>query len=371
MSRPPTFVIGEFEIRPESPKTWSFSALRGFEACPMQWALSRTVIPCFGSLIPQKPNRSSVEGTLLHELFECFERQTRNSNTEMFRPRRTLLGLVAAWAKRNASNPRIDSQALAGQVRIEEILRAFGEACSHVKREERQSNVGTESVGNRAGFFNGAESWLRDLESKLCGRADFISSGEIVDFKSGERHDHHAEQITFYGALYLALTGRTPTALRLVYTATNEILDVPVPVLSELKSSLAGMRRRAVLADQQVSAGELPAKPEPAKCACCHVRGLCDKYWQSLSGSGQGENYLQASVVDYAPTTAATIEPSALGVYVRDIVLGVPSALHLPQEVANKVGERVGRMRILALRANTAAEGVRFAFTRNSEVFVS
>jgi CRISPR/Cas system-associated exonuclease Cas4 (RecB family) len=327
----------------------------------MRWALSRIVIPSFGGPVPQKPNRSSVEGTLLHELIECFERQTRNSNTDIFRPRRSLLGLVATWAKNNASNPRIDSQALAGQVRIEEILRAFGEACSHVKREERQPNVGAASGSNRTGVFNGAESWLRDPKSKLCGRADFISAGEIVDFKSGEQHDHHAEQIAFYGALYLALTGRTPTTLRLVYTATNEILDVPVPVLSELESLLAGMRRRAVLADQQVSAGELPAKPEPAKCAYCHVRGLCDKYWQSLSGSGQSENYLQASVVDYIPTTAAMIEPSALGVYVRDKVLGVPSVLHLPQEVADKVGERVGQMRMLALRANTGS----------SEIFVS
>jgi hypothetical protein len=156
----------------------------------------------------------------------------------------------------------------------------------------------------------------------------------------------------------------------LVYTTTNENLHVPVPALSQLESLLAEMRRRAVSADKQVSTGELPAKPEPAKCAYCHVRGLCDKYWQSSFGGGQSQNHLQASFVDYIPTTAATIEPSALGLYVRDKVFGVPTALHLPQEVVEKVGDRVGRMRILALRVNTETEGARFGFSQNSEIFV-
>jgi hypothetical protein len=100
------------------------------------------------------------------------------------------------------------------------------------------------------------------------------------------------------------------------------------------------------------------------------VRGLCDKYWQSSFGGGQSQNHLQASFVDYIPTTAATIEPSALGLYVRDKVFGVPTALHLPQEVVEKVGDRFGRMRILALRVNTETEGARFGFSQNSEIFV-
>ena len=336
----------------------------------MRWALSRTVIPCFGGPAPHKPNRSSVEGTLLHELIECFERQAKLPNTEAFRPRRTLLGLVAAWANNNANNARIDSHLLAGQVRIEEILRAFNGACSHVKRDEREPIVGTASVVNRTGVFNGAESWLHDPQSKLCGRADLISKGEIVDFKSGEPHDHHVEQIVFYGALFLALTGRAPKALRLVYTATEEIIDVPVPALSELEFLLDGMRCRAVAADKQVSSGELPAKPEPLKCAHCHVRGLCNKYWQSLSKVSQKDNGQPATVVDYVPTTAATIEQAALGVYVRDKVFDVPSVLHLPQEVADKVGTRVAQMRFLALRTTVVVDGIRFAFTQSSEVYI-
>ena len=101
---------------------------------------------------------------------------------------------------------------------------------------------------------------MRDPKSKLCGRADFISAGEIVDFKSGEQHGHHADQIVFYGALYLAVAGRAPTVLRLIYTGTNEVREVQVPVLNKLESVLEEIRRRAAVADQKVAAGELPAK---------------------------------------------------------------------------------------------------------------
>lgn len=364
MPGPPTFIIGEFAIRPKPPETWSFSALRGFEECPLRWALSRTNVPCFGGLIPQKPNRGGLEGTLLHELIE---RYTRNPGVETYRPRRTLLELVTAWSKNNEANPRIDSKALAGQVRIEDILRAFDEASSHVKRSQHQLNTDTRPVGNRSGVFNGAESWLKDPKSKLCGRADFITAGEIVDFKSGDQHDHHAEQLTFYAALYLAIAGKSPTSLRLVYTEKNEVVEVPVPALNQLENVLGELRLRASRADEQVAAGELPAKPEPTKCAYCHVRGVCNKYWESRANSTTEE----PTVADYAPTAAAIMETAALGIYIRDNLSGVQSLLHLPQDVAEKMATGSRRIRCLALRGNTGPAGIRFSFTQNSEVYLA
>src|SRR5262249_40532905 len=154
------------------------------------------------------------------------------------RPRRALLGLLAAWVKKNTENPRISSRALAEQTRIEEILRAFNEARSHINRDNEQSNTAATSEVKCNANLNGTESWLRDPRSKLCGRADLIAAGEIVDFKSGEQHEHHVEQIIFYGALYLALTGRVPRVLRLIYTAKGDITNVPVPALKELECLL-------------------------------------------------------------------------------------------------------------------------------------
>lgn len=337
----------------------------------MRWALSRTAIPCFGGTIPKKPNRGSVEGTLLHELLHCFVKHKRGANTEAFRPRRTLLGLVEAWAKIHSNNPRIDSVTMAAKLRIEDMLEDFRVASSHVRQPKHRANVRPTAVGERSSIFDGTESWLRDPESRLCGRADQIAAGEIVDFKSGERSDDDVAQVVFYAALYLAVTRHAPKRLRLVYTATEEIIDVPIPSLSELESKLGEMRHRAAAAEQQVFAGELPAKPEPSKCMFCHVRGLCDIYWSTLVGGAQPWNVPQMSVTDYAPTTAATIEPAAFGVYVRDKVAGLVSVLHVPKELFDTAGQRIERIRVISLRTSVKAETLQFVFTPASEVYVN
>ncbi len=366
----PTFLIGDCKIRPETPEAWSFSALNGFEDCPKRWALSRIEIPCFSGPIPQKPNKNSLEGTLLHELIERFEQHSKNPGTALFRPRKNLLELVALWAKKNERNPRIDSKGLAGQVRLEEILRAFNEASTYVKSEPRHSKIEASPNGFPGKVFNGSESWLRDPKSKLCGRADFISLGEIIDFKSGDQHDQHVDQIIFYGALYLAITGRLPNCLRLVYTANNRVIEVPVPAKLELETSLETLRQRADAFDQQVASGDLPAKPTPAKCSFCNVRGLCNDYWALGQGAMRDRNPRQTLIMDYTPTAPGQIEAAALGVYIRDNLFGVPSLLHLPQEVAAAMGGQANRVRVLSLRANCTSESVSLAFTANSEIYV-
>lgn len=335
----------------------------------MRWALARAHVPCFGGPVPQKPNRSSVEGTLLHALIEGYVRHALREGEGGFRPRRALLELIAGWAADNAGNPRIDSKLLAGQVRVEEILRAFGEACSHLNIVARPR--GNESPsGATGGVFEGPESWLRDPGSKLCGKADFISASEIVDFKSGESHDYHVEQIVFYGALYLAQSGRPPQALRLIYTATDEVRNVPVPSLSELGASLGEMRVRAAAAEKQVRDGDLPARSEPARCAFCHVRGLCDAYWESVRSGCQRLGEGQSAVIDYAPSTGASMETTALGAYIRDRLGDVALLLHLPQEVVEKTKGRIQGLGVIGIRLNVGREEVRFAFTQGSEVYL-
>ena len=134
----------------------------------MRWALSRTVISCFGGPVPQKPNRSSVEGSLLHALLERLARHAMQDGTKVFRPRRTLLELVAGWARDNARNPRVDSKMLAGQVRVEEILRSFVEARPHVNMVESRPATASSS-GKSGGVFQGPESWLRIRGQNFAG----------------------------------------------------------------------------------------------------------------------------------------------------------------------------------------------------------
>ena len=369
MPFPPTFVIGEFDIKPTPPENWSFSSLKCFEECPMQWVLSRTPVKCFCGTIPQKVNRASLEGTLLHDLIGQYDSFKRKPDNETFRPRRKLLELVSMWAKSNMRNPRIDTRAISGQVRVEEVLRAFYEATRHVRWPERQATGGASSLPSGRKVWNGSEAWLRDPESKLWGRADFISAGEIIDFKSGEPHHQHVEQLSFYAALYLAIVGRPPTTLRLIYTTTDEVREIPMPTLGELERLLEQMRQRATDADQMVAARKFSAWPQQTRCSFCVVRGFCGDYWQSLSGAiQQGQ---PTNIVDYAPTRSAAVEPAALGIYIRDNWAGGTSLLHVPQEVAEEIGTSFKQTRWLALRISSGTAGVRFSFTQNSEVYVS
>jgi len=366
MGSPPTFVFGAPLVQPISPETWSFSSLRTFDECPYKWAVSKLTIPKFNGPIPEKPSKRSLEGILLHGLIERYEHDMRKGCGNKFRPRRTLLEMIQEWSKSNEANPRINSKALAGQVRLEELLRAFSEAASYISTSDHHNTSGTPSTSQRPRVFDGAESWLKDPKSKLCGQADLIIRGKIIDFKSGDKQEHHIHQIIYYAALYLAITGRMPTELRLIYTENNESLDVPLPEKNVLESLLTEFRQRAKKVDQQVVAGDLPAKPDSTKCSYCHVRGICVKYWESIDY----RVIEQANVIDYAPTPLSIIESAALGVYICDDVAGFRTNLHLPQEVADKIGVNSRSIRCLALRVNAGPKGVKFSFTQNSEVYV-
>ena len=143
-----------------------------------------------------------------------------------------------------------------------------------------------------------------------------------------------------------------------------------MPTLNVLALLLEEMRGRAAAAERQVASGEVPARPEPGKCAHCHVRGICDAYWESLRDGRQNLGRGQGPIADYAPSVAAKVEAAALGVYVRDKHLDTASVLHLPQEAAEKMAGRVEGLRVIAVKPTAGAEGVRFAFTQSSEFYV-
>jgi hypothetical protein len=277
---------------------------------------------------------------------------------------------VKAWALENKANPRIDIKALAGRVPIEEVLRAFTEASAYINQPEPQPDGGPTRKSQPYGSANGAEVWLRDPDSNLCGRADYISDANILDFKSGDEKDHHTEQILFYGALYLAAIGNLPRALRLFYTKSATLVDVPVPNQQSLHESLLEMRRRATSAEDLIIKADLKAIPELPKCAMCHVRGLCDRYWQSLSPTPTREHAAQPSFIDYTPSPAVTVEPAAQGCYLRDTLYGSTSSLYVPQEVVLRAGQNIRRIRVLSLRANASASGINLAFTQSTEIFI-
>ena len=332
----------------------------------MRWALSRGYVECFSGRVPHKLNRTSVEGTLLHELLERFNHEISRTSPQPFRPRRVLLDLISVWTKDNAKNPRINSRALAAKLHIEEILRAFCEAQAMAMKATRKQEVLTKLQYDFDRSPNNSEAYLRDPESKLCGRADLILKGEIVDFKSGDRHDSHVEQLKFYGALYLAVTKRVPAVLLLVYTAKNETLKVATLNVGDFEHLLKDLRQRAKDADELISAGKVSAKPEPGKCAFCNVRGICDSYWLSRQYGGCASD---GALCDYTPTERATSEQAVAGIYIRDEIFGLPSSLFLPQEIIDRCGNNIYQLRILSLRQNINSERISLVLTEASEIY--
>jgi hypothetical protein len=332
----------------------------------MRWALSREVIPCFSGFIPPKPSRNTVEGILLHELIEGDEQNLRRNEGVRFRPRQTLRDLVEVWEKTNAANPRIDSHEIAGQLRIEEILSAFASATSYSRDLVRHYPSGVYSVISQDQGFEGPERWLRDPVSKLCGRADLISCGLIIEFKSGKKFDYHVEQILFYGGLYMAATGKSPIGLRLIYTATDEFIDVQLPSRAEMHELLDRMRSLASTTEGQVLSSNIVTKLNPEACMYCRCRGMCDDYWKVSKNVGDSQG---STLCDYTPTGAAVIEPAAFGVYVRDNVLDRPVVMHIPQDVLEKAGGDIKDLRFLDVKAVQADTGVRLAITKKSEIY--
>ena len=122
-------------------------------------------------------------------------------------------------------------------------------------------------------------------------------------------------------------------------------------------------------ADKRILEGDLPAKPEPLKCARCNVRGLCDKYWESphLFEAGTTD---QSKIVDYAPSADARIELVAHGAYLRDRLGSRVTSLYIPSDILAKACSRPERIRVLSVRASCENEIVRLGFTQNSEVYV-
>jgi hypothetical protein len=320
-------------------------------------------LDAFGGAVPQKPSHRTVEGLLLHSLLEAYSQA--DSGAGPFRPRATLLRLLKVWKEENKQNPRINSTAIANKVAVEEILRAFAQAGRYITplvvTARPKAVVGTSSD---SALPSASEIWLRDPESKLCGRADHVGDGRIVDFKTGQEDTDHTHQILFYAALYLAVTGHVPKELTLVYTQTGAEVDVPVPSVSVLQDLLSATRRRASLVEKDVMVNKFQAKPDSAKCSLCHVRGLCDEYWKARLTFREET----AGLTDYEPSPSAKIEIAPFGVYVRDVINSKPVSLYIPSRGLQT--ETGFKMRVLFLRLVDETDKMWLSLTQFTELYL-
>lgn len=365
VSRVPTFELSDQSTGPVVPNLWSFSALRDFDECPKRWGLSHKSFSLFAGPFPQKPSRKTTEGILLHELLENYGAAAG----EKFRPRQALLLLLSKWREENRMNPRIDSTLIAGQIAVEEILRAFKQATAFISpRPERAESLSRTLQGS--GVRSGSEVWLRDPKSKLYGRADHVESGEIIDFKTGENNPTHVDQLLFYAALYFAATKRRPEKLTLVYTRTGTEIAAPVPGVSELESLLSSVRMRAESAERSVAANDLRARPERTKCRFCHVRAACDEYWSHRQSWQSADPTDSNDLTDYEKTPLARFESATFGIYIRDILNSRPVTIYLPGEKIARNANLADAIRVLSVRRTVDADCLRLALTELSEIYL-
>jgi hypothetical protein len=122
------------------------------------------------------------------------------------------------------------------------------------------------------------------------GIADLLilspQSCEIMDFKTGAKHDAHRFQLQVYALLWsrdseLNPEGRLIDKLTISYDNTEVTVDPPTVL--ELDALEQKLVERRLGAETALSATPPEARPSVDNCRHCSVRHLCDEYWQSAT----------------------------------------------------------------------------------------
>jgi hypothetical protein len=130
---------------------------------------------------------------------------------------------------------------------------------------------------------DGAEVDVEVLDPPINGRIDWLSGGEVRDFKTGQRDEKHAAQLRFYALLLWLKTGRIPDALTLIYTEPFERVPVPMPTGPELAIMRQDIQAAIHSISRAIAEGSIPACPAEDVCQWCPVKAHCDMYWTSPS----------------------------------------------------------------------------------------
>src|SRR5262249_3995569 len=124
------------------------------------------------------------------------------------------------------------------------------------------------------------ELWLDVEDPPLGGRIDRAHEGCLIDFKTGEPNDAHAEQIIFYALLWWLRFGEAPKRLQLFYPHNGASKEIPVPTDAALETLAESYRQEVCDANAALRSRIVQARPAVTTCESCPVRQLCDEYWK-------------------------------------------------------------------------------------------
>ncbi len=298
-----------------NPRDWSFSALNEWAVCPRRYWLRRSEYSNAPTPYPDRPSRAALHGTIVHEVLRALSvhlaqaKAARLGYVEArgsFRVRAVAKQAIEDAFKRLSQNPRADVERLRSALRLDEVV-------NDVNRIAADSYGTAWGVGHENDTRRERRSqWLRSADPPIVGEVDWLCGSVIWEFKTGERAEHHVEQILFYAALYYLVFGSRPSGLRLA-TRSAPVEEVPVPSELELKERAMMIASRA----SEASAALLTGQPPPAQvtveaCRHCSVRQLCDPYWGSpMTASLRFDSTAEATGVDFIDLEVRVIGSTA------------------------------------------------------------
>lgn len=307
--------LGIEGVWPDAPSYWSHSSLSEASTCPRRYALSRSRFERIWDRpgYPGLASESAIAGTTVHRGVELIVRALRArgcgsvQDADAVTALRELGGFTEVVSTaldeelaKHEDNPRMARRLPVMRSRLQQQVPAMREAlqlltsritvASAPDGASQRGASGVGEAGARAvteGTYSEVE--LASAELRYRGWADLLTvdseGAEIVDIKTGEAREHHAEQVVRYGLLWtldrLTNPDRLPVRkLQLSYPGGDE--DVPVPL--DWGAVEADLEAEILEADREIAASRPAARPSEA-CTYCSVRHMCEEYWSSTQST--------------------------------------------------------------------------------------
>jgi hypothetical protein len=308
----------------------SISVLRQIEKCPRQWALSRAKYPHIWdrSGYPNTLYIGVIEGLVVHQSLETIVRSIIAEGCTSIRDTKVIsvlknLGGFSVIIKSSIDtvlstyieNPRVHNSLdqVKGQLanRLDGIRTSLQSLLGKVTILETdpkaKSSIDMSFTSRRGELPYGShpERELISRELHWKGIVDLLvlskESCQIFDYKTGDPKEEHEDQVRFYALLWwcdreLNPGSRIATDLILVYPNETRRIDAPdEKMLLEFEESMLGRMNDAI---ESISDTPPEARINVEHCAFCHVRQLCDAYWDLEKDVADGFCDVQISLTE-------------------------------------------------------------------------
>lgn len=304
----------------------SHSLLSSLEACPRQWALANGSYAAMwgGKGYPRPFEAARIEGVIIHSALETIvaalleARCTSSKDPSAPGVLRSLGGftkilqksldrVLTSFKDNPRAAPGLERARAAIGGRIQDLRARLQFLLARIELKVGEAKSKTAAAGGRGATAlqpgSYAEQYLEAPTMAWCGIADLliVSEGgcEIRDFKTGAHKPTHSEQLETYALLWARDSARNPSGLkvaRLIVSYPDRDEEVASPQPDRLNALERDLISRTASARQAVSNDPPPAITDPSRCPRCHVRHLCQDYWERRQGVDAIEGFRDLAV---------------------------------------------------------------------------